>query len=177
MKARLLLPSLIISISLVSCSKDDDPAPPPHEVGTWNLSSYALKNVPGPYSYNENAAFELDEVTLGITSYELTLNQDLTYSRTIAVSGSLPQDDNGTWVADELELTLDSEDFDDNEIFDIQKNENDDLWISFPLQFLLLKNAIADTLSNEYVSELTNEEFNALFDPVSVDFVLVFDRE
>lgn len=177
MKTKLLLPTLaLFALSFMSCGSDSEDPTPPHEVGTWNLSQYALKNVPEAYNRSEGATFELDEINLGITAYELKLNQNLSYSRSLSSTGTLPLDDAGTYTITKTELTLNSDDEDEDEIFDVQKNTNDDLWLSLPLNFGLIKNSVLDTLTNEYYNSLTNDEKNALFDAVTVDFILVFDR-
>lgn len=177
MKMKFLLPIMaIISMVFVACGSDSDDPAPPHEVGNWNLSQYALKNVPTAYSYNEGAVFELNEVNLGISAYELQLNQNLSFSRSVSFTGSLPEDDDGTYVITDSEITLQSNDSSDPEVFDVQKNLNDDLWLSLPLQFGLIKNTILDTLTNEYYNTLSDTEKDALFDPVNLDFVLVFER-
>ena len=177
MKTKLLLPALMLFVlTFMSCGSDSEDPAPPHEVGTWKLSQYALKNVPAAYNYNEGVTFALNEVNLGISSYELILNQNLSYSRTLSSSGSLPQDDAGIYTITEAELTLNSDNDDQDEVFDVQKNTSDDLWLSLPLQFGLIKNTVIDTLTAEYYNSLTADEQDALFDPVNVDFVLVFDR-
>jgi hypothetical protein len=179
MKKILQLSALLISIGfLSSCGSDDDASPPAHIVGEWKLTSYAMLNVPALYSYNEGSTFQLNEISLGIESYELDLIQGGSFERDVAFTGVLPLDDSGTWELsdDEEELTLISDVDGDDETFDVEKNENDDLWLSFPITFSLLKNSIVDTISQEYVDGLTNEEFSALYDGVVVDFVFVMEK-
>ncbi|MTI39861.1 hypothetical protein [Fulvivirga lutimaris] len=177
MKTRLLSILALVFLSFFSsCSKDDDEPAPPHEVGSWNLVNYALLNVPSDYSYNEGRSFDLDEISLGIEKYELNLEADLTFSRKVNFSGVIPSQDAGTWVLEDEELILTSEDSSDDEVFSIEKNEDDDLWIYFPIQFGLIKNSVIDTLTSEYVNSLTNEEYNDLFDPVNLDFVFLLER-
>ena len=180
MKLRLLFYTLLIFVGVImsACGDDDDDdAPPPHEVGIWDLKNYALINVPADYASNEGRRFELNQVNLGIESYELNLEASGTFSRDINFTGVIPQEDMGTWAVNEGELTLDSNDFDDNESFGIEKNESDDLWLSFPLQFSLIQDDVLDTLTQEYADSLTDEEFSDLFDPVNVDFVFLFERD
>ena len=49
--------------------------------------------------------------------------------------------------------------------------------LSIPVQFLLIRDVVLDTISQEYVDSLTNEEFEALFDPVNLDLVFLFEKE
>ena len=110
---------MILSVGLItSCGDDDSDAPPPHEVGVWDLKNYATINVPSEYALrNEDRTYTLNEVNLGIEEYILNLKVDGTFDRTIGFSGILPQDDSGAWILDDDDLILDSDDFDDDEEF------------------------------------------------------------
>ena len=167
----------ILSLTFTACGDDDGDATPSHEIGEWDLLNYALLNVPSAYSNNEGRTFALNQVPLGITSYELELNSDGTFDRTIGVVGRIPDDDEGTWVLDENDLILDSDDFNDDEIFGVEKNEEDDLWLSISLNVPLLQNTIDDTLTSTYFNSLTEEEQDALFDSVPVGFTFIFERD
>ena len=171
---------------LVSCGGDEEI--PPHIVGTWTLKEYAIINLPSDYASNEGRTYELDEITLGIEEMEIIVSNDGTYSRTIKSSGSLPDTDSGTWTisTDGEDFTLDSDDFDDDEEFGVEKNETDDLWISFPITFGLISDSTIDQLFtdhgdsagvNAYLATLTNEEYQALFDSPLVDLVFVMERD
>ncbi|MEM7110094.1 MAG: hypothetical protein AAF519_17835 [Bacteroidota bacterium] len=181
MKRKLLAFGMILSFGLmISCGDDDsDSAPPPHEVGDWDLDSYLLLNLPSDYASREGQIQQLNEITfngVAFESYTLNLMANGTYTRRIELPGP-NVNDNGTWEADDDELTLVSEDFDDSEDFEIERNQDDQLWLSVASQFLLIRDAVADTLTQEYVSTLSEEEFDALFDVVSLDLVYAFERE
>ncbi|MEM7297550.1 MAG: hypothetical protein AAF391_04715 [Bacteroidota bacterium] len=170
--------ALVLASFLFSCGGDDDPVAT-HEVGEWELDSYILTNVPSDYSFNEGRIFAVNEISFGgivFESYEVTFNVDKTYARTVGVTGPDIKD-NGTWELDGDDLTLSSEDFDDDEEYEVERNEDDQLWWSVSSQFSLLEDAIADTITQEYIDSITDEEFFALFDPVTVDLVYAFERK
>lgn len=176
---RFILSGIVATLAFVftACGDDDGDTTPSHEIGEWDLLNYALLNVPSAYSNSEGRTLALNQVTLGITSYELDLEADGTFDRSIGIIGRLPDDDEGTWVLDDNDLTLDSEDLSDDEIFSVEKNEEDDLWLSVSLNFFLIPNTVDDTLTQAYFNSLTEEEQDALFDPVPVDFTFVFERD
>ena len=167
----------ILALTFTACGDDDGDATPSHEIGEWDLLNYALLNVPSAYSNSEGRTLALNQVNLGITSYELELNTNGTFDRSVGVIGRIPDDDEGTWVQDENDLILDSDDFEDDEIFGVEKNEEDDLWLSISLNVPLLQNTIDDTLTSTYFNSLTEEERDALFDSVPVDFTFIFERD
>lgn len=177
MKTKLLLPALaLFALSFTSCSSDSDDPAPPNQVGSWDLQSYALLNVPSAYSYYEGNTLELSDLSNNISAYNIKLNSDKSFDRSISVTGSLPQNDEGTWEENDNVLKIVSTTYADEEFFDIQRNEGDDLWLSFNTSFGLVKNSIRDTISQEYIDGLSLDELNALFDDVNIDLVLVFDR-
>ena len=169
---------LLTLFALSSCGSDDDGGPPPHIVGDWEFDSFILSNVPSAYSNNEGAILAIDQISFGgsaIESYGIEFIADGRFDRSIGVLGP-DLNDEGTWVLEDDELTLDSDDIDDDEIFDVEKNEDDQLWLSVEVQFSLLPNAVADTLTNEYYNGLSNEDKDALFDVVSLDLVYAFKK-
>ena len=177
MKKYLLLFAVLLAIVITSCD-EDDPAPPPHEVGSWDLKNYAIINLPGGFQLNEGRTFELNELNLGITAYVLNLNVNKTYDREISSSGQLPTEDMGTYTISEEELVLNSDDFDDDEVYSLERNRNNRLWISQPIQFPLIEDAILDTLTQEYYDSLTPEEREEkLITVVNLDLVFAFEKE
>lgn len=177
MKLQLLLFALFLTTGLAtSCSDDDDP-PPPHIVGNWSLKNYATINVPEGFKRNEGLSYELNEINLGIKSYSLELQQNGAFEREITSSGTLPQEDHGTYTWEEDVLILDSEKGDTDETYGMEKNKDDRLWISLPVQFWLIEDAIYDTLTEEYANSISDEEFEALHTAVDLDFVFAFERE
>ncbi|MEM9298388.1 MAG: hypothetical protein AAGA64_08355 [Bacteroidota bacterium] len=179
MKRNLLVFGIILSVGLItSCGDDDSDAPPPHEVGVWELDSYILTNLPSDYASNEGVILLLDDLSFGgisFESYTLELMTNGTYTRKIEVPGPSINDD-GTWLLDDDDLVLDSEDSDTDEEFGVERNEDDQLWLSQDVQFALIKDSVLDTLTQEYVDNITQEEFNALFDNVNLDLVYAFER-
>ena len=59
----------------------------------------------------------------------------------------------------------------------MERNENEQLWLSTEVNFLLIKDATLDTLTSDHVAEMTEEEFQALFDQVTLDLVYAFEKE
>lgn len=177
--------SLII---LASCGGSEDPAP--HTVGSWELESFVLVNLPSAYSQNENRTFAVNEVNFGGTtfsSYELTIENNGSYIRKIGILGGVSSNDQGTWEVstDGTDLTINSDDTNiGSQDWGVTKNELDQLWITLPSSFGLMSNETRDGLIaehgadgvNEYLNSLTSEEFNALFDTVSVDLLHAFKR-
>ena len=163
MKRNLLIYALAIGVGfMTACGSDDDPGPPPHIVGDWELDSYILINVPSAYAArNEGAVLLLDDLSFGgvtFESYDLGIAADGTFSRKIEIPGpSLI--DNGTWTLDGDDFILDSEASNDDEEFGVERNENDQLWLSQEVNFNLIPDAVLDTLTQEYVDSITNEEF------------------
>ncbi|SNS69010.1 hypothetical protein SAMN05421640_0865 [Ekhidna lutea] len=169
---------LAASMILLSCGKDDGPVIT-HEMGSWDLDSFILTNLPAEYSNNEGRIFLVNQISFGglvFESYEITFNSDLTYERSVGVPGPDIKD-NGTWELDGDDLILMSEDADQEEEYRVEQNEDDQLWWSIESQFSLVKDAIADTITQEYIDTLTDEEFFDLFDAVSVDLVYAFERQ
>lgn len=180
MKRNLLFIGVLFGlITLAGCGSDDGPSTPPHIVGTWELDSYIFINLPSAYASNEGRIFLLNEITfnnVAFEAYTLNLAANGTYTRKVEVPGPSLNDD-GTWTLDGDDFVLDPEDSNDDNEFRLEKNEDDQFWISQESQFALIKDSVLDTLTQEYVDGLSNEEFNALFDPVSLDLVFAFERE
>lgn len=178
MKKYLLLIAILGTLGFSSCD-EDDPAPPPHEVGEWNLKNFALINLPARFQMNEGRTFELSQ--LGFESYRLNLLANGTYEREISVSGRIPNEDAGTYTMEEDALILNSENSNDDEDFSLEKNKNNRLWLSQPLQTGLFEDAILDTLTQEYLNSLTEEEYQELLDnyleQVNLDLVFAFEKE
>ncbi len=165
---------LTASIMLLSCGKDDGPIVT-HEMGIWELDSYIISNVPDGFKQkNEGSIFGVSEISFGgviIESYELTLNSNMTYERSIGVTGPDVKDD-GIWELDDDLLILTPEDEDEQE-YRIEENDNDQLWWSVESQFLLLH----DTVTADYFNSLDETGKAELFTAVSVDLVYAFERQ
>lgn len=165
---------LASAMFFISCSKDDEPVLT-HEIGTWELDSYILTNLPAGFTNNEGRIFAVNEINFGgvsFDSYEITFASDFTYQREISVTGP-DLNDEGTWELDGDDLTLISDEFDDEEDYNIEENEDDQLWWSLEVQFGLLH----DTTTQAYVDTLTPEELADLITPVSLDLVYAFERK
>ncbi|MEO9475550.1 MAG: hypothetical protein ABJG41_08445 [Cyclobacteriaceae bacterium] len=172
-----LLAALSIILFTVSCS-DDEPKPAPHEVGDWELDSFFITDLPSDYQLNDGRTFGVSEILFGgiqFESYTITINANGSFSRKIGLINSPNLNDDGSWEIDDDDFELVTEDGD--ELFGIEKNESDQLWLSTPATFGLVKDDILDTLSQAWVNSLTDEEYNALFDPVSLDLVYAFERD
>ena len=176
----------ICSIGFLSSCGSDDAAPPAHIVGTWKLQIYAIINVPATHSINEGRTYELDRPLFGIVikSYELNLLQNGSFNREVSTSGVLPLEDSGTWELsdDGEELTLDSDNNRDDQFFGdyafgVEKNENNNLRLSFPVEnFPLLSNDVFSRFTQEQYDMLSQAERNNLIDRVMVDVVFVMKK-
>lgn len=176
MKTRLLLALGVASLIFsTSCSEEEAP---PHIVGEWTLREYAIINVPSEYSYSEADVWAKDD--LGISSYTMTIKNDGKYERVISASNG-STDDSGTWELTDDTFILSSDNIGLSEDFEIEKNENSKLWLSQSATWPLVKDAIRDTITQTYIDQiyadgLTDEEFDILFDVVTVDFVSIFEK-
>ncbi len=186
MKKILYLLSFSILVSLFSCGGDSDDPAPAHEVGTWNLDSYALQGFPLEFQRNEGTLLRIDQVTLGglqVEAYQLTLNSDGTYARTIDVLGP-NLDDNGTWELDGDDLELESEGGDFQE-FDVERNEDNDLWLSQRngISASFIPDIYFDTVTQtyiDYLNTLTDAQLDsvntALSEVLDLDLVYIFEK-
>ena len=168
MKRILLLLSISSVLFFSSCSSDDDPVPT-HEVGEWELDSFILLNFPAGFQRNEGSVFQVGTLQLGgvvIEDYELLLNIDGTFSRDIGVAGPDLRDV-GTWElnSDGDELTLTSDDGEDEQEWDVQRNETDQLWISQQTNSFELPDIYFDTVTQaylDYLDTLTDDQLDSV---------------
>jgi len=187
MRKFLLLAVVTSLLFISSCGSDSDGPTPTHEVGQWSLDSYALQGFPTGFEDNEGLLLRIDQITLGgleVESYELMLNIDGTYTRTIDVTG--PNiNDNGTWTLDDDDLELESEDGNFQE-FDVNTNEDNNLWLveRNSLNVSFIPDIYFDTVTQAYidfVQSLTQEQQdsvdNALSQTIQVDLVYLFERD
>lgn len=174
MKIHLLTFAMLAVITFSSCGDDEEAAPPPHEVGEWTLENYALMNLPPDYQRYEGSTFPPS--VFGTESYTLKLLVNKTFEREIETAGTLPQDDMGTYTISEDELILNSHDSADEEVYNLERNRNNRLWLGLPIQTLLLTDAIADTITQEYINSLTEQEYEDLHDIVSLDLIFAFEK-
>ena len=173
--------TLLTLILFQTACGDRESEPDAHEIGEWELDSYIFSNLPTAFAGNEGRVFAVNEITFGgvaFESYDITLGNNDTYSRRIAVAGPDINDD-GTWEFDGDDLTLIGPD-DQEEVYSIERNETDQLWWSTETQFSLIEDAILDTLSADYFNSLTDTEQDALISSVSssvsLDLVYAFER-
>ncbi len=161
-----------------SCSDNEEPAPA-HEIGNWDLVNYSTINLPDGFARLEEHLYDVSEINFGssvLEYYHLEIYDDGTYTRELLVVGrDDPFEDAGEWSLEGSILEMDSENVDFN--WEIQKNEDNELWLSQNVRFLLLPDAIEDTLSDEYINSITRQEYIELHSSVSLDLVYVFDRE
>lgn len=170
-------------VFLLSCKDDEEPEPP-HEVGEWELDSYMFINFPAGFESNENLAFGISELSFGGVSYEdyyLKLKNDGSFELKIGIPGPDVKL-TGTWELDDDELQLDSDDGDQE--WRVEKNEENDLWLSVETQSDFIPDIYYDTVSqsyNDYLNTLSEEQLdsvaNVLFKVVTFDLVYVFERE
>jgi hypothetical protein len=183
MKNYLLVALLGGLVLFVSCGEDEEPLPP-HEVGVWELDSYVFINFPEAFSRYEGLAVGIDAITFGGVTYEdytLSLVKDGTASLEIGIQGP-DLDDSGTWELDgnDLEIAFESGDI----AWEVEKNEDDDLWLSEETQFSFIPNIYFDTVTQkyaDYLETLSDSQLdsidNILFQSVSLDLVSVFERQ
>ncbi|MEM6642926.1 MAG: lipocalin family protein [Bacteroidota bacterium] len=172
---------------IVSCGDDGDEPAAAHEVGTWELDSYALQDFPVGFESNEGLVLAIEQITFGgvqIQSYELVLNSDGTYEREINIAGP-DLDDEGTWTLDDDDLELESEDGNDQD-FNVEKNEDDDLWLSERngITAAFIPDIYFDTVSQTYLDfldTLTDAQRDSiatsLEEVIELDLLYVFERD
>lgn len=186
MKNHLPLFALIALLLVVSCKDKEEPAPP-HEVGVWALDSYLFINFPSEFEGYEGLAYDIDELSFGngvvYDDYTLVLEKDGTYSLEIGITGP-DINDAGTWEIDNDELKLESTEDNDDQDWTIEKNEEDDLWLSFETQSAFIPDIYFDTVTQKYIdylNTLTDQQLdsvsNAISRVVSFDLVYVFERD
>lgn len=183
-KIYLLILSIISITFLDSCGSDDIPAPP-HEVGEWDLDSYFFANLPSGFQDNEGAAFNIDQLSFGGVAYDeyvISLKSDGTFVRNIDITGPDVEDE-GTWELNDETLILDSEVGGEQE-WKVEKNESNDLWLSFETQNSFVPDIYFDTVTDEYrdyLDTLSEDQIdsvlNSLSETVLFDLVFVFDRQ
>ena len=180
---KVLYSLIAASLFAVSCGSDDSPVLT-HEIGSWDLDSYIFINFPAGFEDNENLALAIDRISFGGSPYEdynLTLNADGTYTREIGITGP-DLEDAGTWELDGDDLVLDSEEVGEID-WVVEKNEDDDLWLSFESQNNFIPDIYFDTVTQtylDYLQTLTPAQIdsvdNALSELISFDLVFVFER-
>lgn len=183
MKNYLLLFGLGALLVMVSCKDDEEPTPP-HEVGVWELDSYVFVNFPAGFESNEDLAFGVSQLSFGGVTFEdytLTLVKDGTFILEIGVPGPDIEDE-GTWELDDEELILEGEDSDLE--WTVEKNEEDELWLSLETQSGFIPDIYYDTVTQvyrDYLETLTDAQLdsvgNVLTQTVSFDLVYIFERE
>ncbi|MEP5611745.1 MAG: hypothetical protein ABJP45_05815 [Cyclobacteriaceae bacterium] len=181
---KILYISLSLSVFLMSCSSDDSPTPT-HEIGTWSLDGYQFINFETGFESNNELSLGINQLSFGGAAFEdyfLTLNIDETYTREIGVAGP-DIDDSGTWELNEDELILDSEEVGED-IWQVERNEDDDFWISFPSQNSFIPDIYFDTVTQEYrdyLETLTDAELDsvnaAIARTATFDLVFIFERD
>lgn len=174
-----LLYSLIIGMTILASCGGDSEKVDPHHIGSWDLDSYILLNVPSDYSNNEGRILLLNQLLLGgvvIEKYTLNILSDGSYSRKIEIPGP-SLNDAGMWSLDDDDFALDSDEDDGDVDWTVEKNEDDQLWFSQSQIFSLIKNSVADTITQDWADSITDEEFNALFDQVTLDLVFAFEKQ
>ncbi|MFY0605659.1 MAG: hypothetical protein JXR10_03030 [Cyclobacteriaceae bacterium] len=171
MKKSLIVTGLVAILALGSC-KEDEPKINPL-VGDWELVEVEFTDLPSAF-----ASFEgyTDINLYGETSYELEINDDNTYERTLRLPSQRLQDE-GEWEFDGEELELDpEEDLGLPTDFTLTEDiEDDELYLSAYINFRLLPDAVTDTAT---VS--TQEELEALFEnygqTVEVNVIHLFEK-
>ena len=180
-----LLSTLALLLFIASCGEDEVKTETRHEVGNWSLVNFALVNAPDPFSRINGRLFEVDELS-SITKYTFSLMGDGKYTREIALEGVLPQKDLGTWTLKDDEFTFISDSFSENETLIVEKNEENNLWLSYASTFTLIPDSTIERLSKEfpstaayekYFDELSDEEYDKLTYPVSLDVIQLFEKQ
>ena len=134
--------------------------------------------MPDEYASNEGARLELRDILLGtpgqlLDSYEIELKPDGEFERIVRLE-YYSFVDRGTWTIEGENLTMESviKIADVNSEFGIISNADDRFSISRRRDYDLIKDAILDTLTTEYVETLEFWEYNNLYDRVTLDVVL-----
>ncbi|MCP4458394.1 MAG: hypothetical protein GY816_10290 [Cytophagales bacterium] len=176
---------LALTLFLSSCGSDDDGATLSHEIGVWELDGYQFINFPAGFESLEELPLGLSDLSFGNTFYEdylLTLDKNGEFIREIGVAGP-DIDDAGTWVLEDDVLILDSDDVGESE-WNVEINEDDDLWLSFETQNAFIPDIYFDTVSQtylDYLDTLTDDQIdsvsNVLLQDVLFDLVFIFERQ
>ncbi|SMD32041.1 hypothetical protein SAMN04488029_0379 [Reichenbachiella faecimaris] len=188
-----LLQTTLLACSLLfiaSCSSDDEE--PPHIVGNWTLEEFGLINLGPGYTESGEPTIPLNALSFGgvvIKSYELDISKNGTYVRTIGIEGSLEESvDEGTWELKDDEFTLTTTDGDDQG-WEVQLNENSNLWLSFESQspLLLISDEVRDEIRSVYTTQeeiddffeiydLEGEDGDTIYSQPTVDFIYSFSK-
>ncbi len=181
---KFLLALLVLTLFISSCGGEDEPTLD-HEIGVWELDGYQFINFPDGFESLEELPLGLSDLSFGTTSYEdylLTLDKNGEFIREIGVAGP-DIDDAGTWVLEEDVLILDSDDVGESE-WNVEKNEEDDLWLSFETQNSFIPDIYYDTVTQtylDYLETLTEEQIDsvsaAIAEDVLFDLVFIFERQ
>jgi hypothetical protein len=175
MKRRLLLMGLAGLVLLASCGKDDEPRVPDPLEGKWLLSEFQLTNAPVEFTSWEGAVLPLGQLVTW-ENYQIEFLADNTFKRRIFLPGADSTDD-GVWAKDGETLTITSNDSGAiEEEYNIESVDEVELIWSEAVSLRLIKDAVADTLTQAYVDTLTDEEFDALFVPVNITLNYVFAK-
>ncbi len=112
-KNSLLLLLFAFTITVSSCNKDDDPAPPP-VVGNWDLDRYEMSDLPAAFSDFTGIGYD-NNYFLYYTGSKLDIRADKTFQETYK-NGGYVFDFDGTWEFTNNTLNLNYTDTDVDDV-------------------------------------------------------------
>lgn len=145
----------ITVVSIASCTKED-PAPANPVVGEWLLSKFTLSNLTADFSNFEGAN---GPGLYSEDSYELIINADFTYSRTVTFNGGLNElKESGDWESDGEDIFLDPDGTGNGflEEFTLVEVDEKDLSLKSDITISLFSDAFYDTYSSTQIDSLFN---------------------
>ncbi len=167
-------------LTLCSCGSDEnDPVDP--IVGTWKRNFYQFKNLPGTHKNYENLMLPSHYVpsTTGIyddKSYELTFNGNHTFNRILVFSSASGYIDKGTWEINGNQLTLDSEESSNDEVYTLHSNSGSTMAFYQWQTWLLLPDGVIDTLDVDYFDANAEMLFDRYADEVELKMYYFFEK-
>lgn len=175
---------LIVGLVILASCTEDEPEPVNPVIGEWLLSSFEFTNLDNDFSGWEGYT---GPAYWGEDSYDLILNEDLTFSRVLLV-GTNDFSEEGDWESDGEDIFLDPDGSGIGiyEDFTIIEATDKDLIMSTDINEFLVPDIYYDTVSQVYLDSLAlwevenvdryTEELNKIFQLTAVTLVYEFDK-
>lgn len=171
----------LLSIGFVSCNDDDDDDKIDSPiVGAWTRDIYVMAEAPANFDSWNGTPFS--SLFLGEESYELTFNDDGTFTRKISIAGSSDINDQGDWLLEDDDLTIESTEDDINDAlgtdYTVEDEITNELLISQFQNLRLLPNTVVDTLEEAELADddLMDQLFDDYSEVVSVKVLYIFEK-
>jgi hypothetical protein len=126
--------------------------------------------LPSPYVIGTTGIYD-DE------SYQLTFNENKTFSRKLVFPGQSNYTDQGTWEINDNKLILNSELSLDNEQYTLHSNSGTSLALYQVQTWLLLPDAVTDTLDADYYENNAEMIYDKYADDIELKMYYFFKKE